>query len=806
MNALLPVLLLSPLQDPLLLDLAWERTGARPGERFGTALAAGDVDGDGFEDLLVGSPGPGGMGSYPGRVELYLGSDAGLATTPAWVRDGGWPGARFGAALATADVNGDGFADIVVAAPDFDVPSRRPHARADLGPNPGPGGPAGPGSSDEGAVSLFLGNAHGQPTLRRVIVGLDSGEHLGSAVANAGDVNGDGFDDVLMGASGKNGNRGLVLLFHGSPSGLPSLPAWWLPGVRADAGFGTLLAGIGDHNGDGFGDFALAHDEYQNLPRVASYLGGPSGPVQSWAPSSGEDAVALAALELGDAAEPDDFAWTRASIGAPWGARIRSNNQLLLPSHVAVSERIGAALVGADMDGDGFDDLAVGAPGFVGEPGLEGRVYLYRRGAERQDTVPLAMLDGDQPGAGYGEVLAALDADGDGCDELVIAAPRWDGSGGGEGLVRVHRGDAGPFTSTPYQLPAGFNLYSMSGDFDGDGFDDLFGRVSSGFYHVVRGSSAGPEATTDGYTAIPQGQSPRVVDVGDLNADGFDDLVLSTGSCGFFCGDPPDRIGVFLGGSAGLASTPVWQLAQHGSRGYSVGDVDGDGYGEFLVTHGGMDELYAGTVAGPGSVPMQLLDLNGSLSFGDVDGDGLADVVVLDVQLFQAVVYRGTPAGLAATSWGVQLSTFAHPLPARLADVNGDGFDDLLAESYTDLGGSALDTYLGSPAGFVAGQGIELDAEGSFVTGVASDSGARLDVNGDGREDVVVSASGNAAGFPQVQRQLRIHLGSPAGLRSLAVWGTEGMEAFFGDTDGDGRLELACADFMAGGIRFRELP
>jgi hypothetical protein len=68
-------------------------------------------------------------------------------------------------------------------------------------------------------VSVFLGNALAQPVLQRVILGRDPSEHLGSAVAGAGDVNGDGYEDVLIGARGKDGNRGLVLLFHGGPTG-----------------------------------------------------------------------------------------------------------------------------------------------------------------------------------------------------------------------------------------------------------------------------------------------------------------------------------------------------------------------------------------------------------------------------------------------------------------------------------------------------------------------------------------------------------------------------------------------------------
>jgi hypothetical protein len=154
MYPLLALLVLCPFQgatfgtaSPRLLDVVWE-AGGQPGGHFGAALAAGDVDGDGYEDLVVGSPGAGGSGSPAGSVELYRGSATGLEATPSWTHAGSRLGERFGFALATADVNGDGFADLLVAAPDFDVPSPPRHLPAALGHNPGPGGPTEPALRD----------------------------------------------------------------------------------------------------------------------------------------------------------------------------------------------------------------------------------------------------------------------------------------------------------------------------------------------------------------------------------------------------------------------------------------------------------------------------------------------------------------------------------------------------------------------------------------------------------------------------------------------------------------------------------
>jgi hypothetical protein len=435
-----------------------------------------------------------------------------------------------------------------------------------------------------------------------------------------------------------------------------------------------------------------------------------------------------------------------------------------------------------------------------------------RRGAGWQETVPLAVLDGDQPGSGWGEVLAALDANGDGSDELVIAAPRWNAGGGSEGLVRVHRGDAGPFTDPlfPPMLP-GYSLLSMGGDFDGDGFDDLLVRDSD-ILEVVRGSPAGPVGTTDGYTAILQlqGLIPAAADVGDLNADGYDDLVFTSRSCGS-CPNNPERVGVYLGSSAGLSSAPSWLFIEQNIRGYAIGDLDGDGFEELLLQRTGPDEIFPGTTQGPSSTPMQVIDLGviQAVSRGDVNGDGLADVVILDSTSTprELVIYLGFHGGLMDPGWTIPVPLAGTP-PAYLPDLNGDGFDDLPIGSITTHGESGeggIRVFLGSPSGPVEAQGLELNASSTGANVASSNSRERLDVDGDGREDVLVRTSGLADNGAAVQFGLRLQLGSAGGLRSLALWGDEASDAFFGDTDGDGRLEIGYLSFTAGGRRFVEV-
>lgn len=207
---------------------------------FGRSAAfAGDVDGDGFTDVIIGSSRYTGDTLEEGRVVVYHGSQSGNAPRPGRILLGGQRYSDFGYSVDGAgDVNGDGFADVIVGAKAFD------------------------GHDDDvGAAFVFHGSAAGleaEPAWKAF--GEHRNSHFGRVVTAAGDVNGDGYSDILVAAPrfGRNGVRtGRVYGYHGSADGLNSVPDWIVDGDQDGAGFAETLAWAGDVDADGYDDLLI---------------------------------------------------------------------------------------------------------------------------------------------------------------------------------------------------------------------------------------------------------------------------------------------------------------------------------------------------------------------------------------------------------------------------------------------------------------------------------------------------------------------------------------------------------------------
>jgi hypothetical protein len=157
----------------------WKAEGDQAYASFGASVGtAGDVNGDSYIDVVVGAYLYDNGQSNEGRAFVYSGSAGGLSATPDWTAESDQANASFGYSVGTAgDVNGDGYADVIVGAPDYDN-----------------------GQNAEGRAFVYHGSATG---LRRTADWTaESNRSLfffGDSVGTAGDVNGDGYDDIIVG-------------------------------------------------------------------------------------------------------------------------------------------------------------------------------------------------------------------------------------------------------------------------------------------------------------------------------------------------------------------------------------------------------------------------------------------------------------------------------------------------------------------------------------------------------------------------------------------------------------------------------
>jgi FG-GAP repeat/FG-GAP-like repeat len=390
----------------------WEMTvgtrSASVNTSWGTTL---DVNGDGYADVIIGADG---TNSTTGRAYLYLGGAAGLPTSPATTLTGpdGASGA-FGVSVASAgDVNGDGYADVIIGA--YAV------------------------GSDTGRAYLYLGGAAGlSSSPAATLIGADgTGGFFGYSVASAGDVNGDGYADVIIGASQASSLTGRAYLYLGRAAGLSSSPAATLTGPDGVGGvFGVSVASAGDVNGDGYADVIIgASDVGNNAGRAYLYAGSAAGlPLSPTATFIGPDgsgahfggSVASAGDVNGDGYADVVIGASNANrayiyLGAAAGPATSAATTLIGPDGAGGLFGVSVASAG-DVNGDGYTDVIIGAYAVSSNTG---RAYLFLGGAAGLATSPGAALTGpDGTGGNFGDsVASAGDVNGDGYADVIIGA------------------------------------------------------------------------------------------------------------------------------------------------------------------------------------------------------------------------------------------------------------------------------------------------------------------------------------------------------------------------------------------------
>ena len=430
---------------------------------------AGDLDGDGYDDVVIGAPEYSPSWEIDGAVFLFHGNPAGWAAQTSLAEaDASWLSEDdtedAGQAVSTGgDIDGDGLDDLVVAAPyDDEI------------------------ASNSGEVFVILGRPGGwagEDTLAAADASLRGGveqERLGQTISTAGDVDGDGYDDILIGAAHFQGEEdinsndfGKVYLVAGRASGwvhdmgIEAMAMASFVGVSRGENAGDSISSAGDVDGDGYDDILI---------------GAPYG-LDGYGNEEGR-----ASLVLGRASGWSlDVSLTEADVRFPSGAD---------------DSRFGAAVaILGDVDGDGLDDLAVGAPDYPPTYYTEhGRVSMFLGRVSWTDPTTTSSsngyLDGED-GDRVGSAIAGVgDLDGDGLADWVVSGPDRRLANSEQGIVHLFLGSA-------------------CVDADGDGVDVCRGDCDDADPAVHSGADDDPcdniDLDCDGVWD----------ELGDLDADGY---------------------------------------------------------------------------------------------------------------------------------------------------------------------------------------------------------------------------------------------------------------------------------------------
>lgn len=643
-------------QTPQVLDAPFDST------RFGESAAASDVDGDGFVDVVVGSPGSDG-------IYLYRGSPSGLLPAPTLLT--GPRGSEFGASVIAADMNGDGFADLFVAA-------------------------------RIAATSFFVpGSASGLGTPVRL--GFDAGR---AGAMPVGDFNGDGYDDVFI---------------------APTVLLGGAVGLRADRAIShPLIRGpIGDMNGDGVADMlTLSSGGDYLLSNIA--FGGATWPGASM-PVRATELAPSPSFAPGDY-NGDGFSDLVYRGAAQLSVRSGSATGSLVSTEqwpgFGTAPSDGAIGVG-DVDGDGYDDLLSFnnantffiTRGSASGPALNSDVTAYPLPDLLDESPPPSC-----PSCGVTPfVLGAGDVNHDGLADLLVGRASTSAPTVAAALFFGARDGISPTPATRW-TPATFAApwrIAGAGDLTGDGFDDVIVSQTTEV-QVFGGSSAGapaapslrlsvltpldvsslgdvngdrrPDVGVGGaqpriFYGVASGATPALVAIGDpvsvgahvtaagdVNGDGFDDVLL-----GIDVGELATT--VYPGSATGpRMSTPLWRSP---TRLLAIGDVNQDGYDD-LAAFGDASGGATGIALGSATGPLPRTVVSGARSFaqlGDVNRDGFDDVIVDGPQ--GLAIYTGSAAGV--TPWvasGAPYTLGSAPpwYPAfgtrGVGDLDGDGTAD----------------------------------------------------------------------------------------------------------------------------------
>ncbi|MDP6900003.1 MAG: hypothetical protein QGF94_04120, partial [Candidatus Thalassarchaeaceae archaeon] len=440
---------------------------------FGTgADATGDYNSDGYSDLVYGEPG---AGNDTGAIHVHYGGINGYSSTPDVSIMGTHPDARFGASLALVDdVNGDGYDDLLVGAP----------------------GEQDSSLNFTGAVHLFTGFPTGlSSTATWTKFGDTNDGQFGSRVAAAGDVDGNGFADVIVseiGWVGMDNGKGRVHIFYGDT--IISPISTTIVGHEDDLNLGWSITGVGDANGDGYADIVIGSSRAQidvsGRGRAQAHYGGLTGINSTanrvWSMDTQWTLFGHTVNELGDIDNDgfDDLAVSEIFNNSVWIFRGGASGFSQNPYHIlSGSNQMGYSMVpGGDVNDDGIQDYLVGTPG-SGSSGGTMKLFPGTNSTEIfEATSPFYTATGAS-NQHLGRILSSGgDADRDGTHEFLYASTTSNSDGNPGGSIIIVETRDWELSDLPFD----FTVNSLDLAVDAQGRTQLLLDTDEGYYHYER--------------------------------------------------------------------------------------------------------------------------------------------------------------------------------------------------------------------------------------------------------------------------------------------------------------------------------
>ncbi len=414
--------------DPLSTSPDWTADGNQTDALFGFSVStAGDVNGDGYSDVIVGAYRYNVVYADDGRAFVYYGSASGLSVTPNWTAESNQEYSFFGYSVSTAgDVNGDGYSAVIVGAYRYEN---------------------GSGQTDEGRAFVYHGSASGLSlSADWTAESNQANANFGRSVSTAGDVNADGYSDIIIGAynfTNGQASEGKAYVFRGSSIGVTSSAPWEIESNQANTFFGWSVSSAGDVNGDGYSDVIVGARNFDN----------------------GQDDEGIVYVYHGMASSPG----------------VSASHSFVTESDQANAFMGWSVSSAGDVNGDGYSDVLVGLRNFDNGQTDEGQVRLYYGSQSGITETGFWSAESNFVNSYFGQsVSSAGDVNGDGYSDVIIGAHLYSS----QGRVFAYYGNekTGKNASVQQKIPNTNTVVSSGGltGFNGQVKLSIFGRSPFG--------------------------------------------------------------------------------------------------------------------------------------------------------------------------------------------------------------------------------------------------------------------------------------------------------------------------------------